>query len=233
MQDRDIHDTAPQSIEASVISGILSARIKPGARLGESELAELFGVSRTLIREAMMRLQSRGIVTVKPRRGWYVVQPSAEEAMKVYSARRVIEFGLLRNLTVLDPESRKILADHLAAEKSAMAEGDRQRLTVLMGDFHIRIAEIAGNDIIVEMLRDLTARTVLVSMLYQSDFHAAQSHEGHCRIYQAMLAGDFAVAAEHAIEHLDEVETGLDLSRRLDPLAELRSSLSLPAAPVT
>lgn len=232
MQDSTAQDNAHLSIEASVISGILSARIKPGARLGESELASLFGVSRTLIREAMMRLQSRGIVTVKPRRGWYVIQPSGEDAMKVYSARRVIEFGLLRNMAALSTEGRRILDDHLAQEKSAMADGNRQRLTVLMGDFHIRIAEIAGNDIIVEMLRDLTARTVLISMLYQSDFHAAQSHEGHCRIYEAMCAGDFSGAAEYAIQHLDEVETGLDLSRRLDPLADLRSSLSLPAAPV-
>lgn len=232
MQDFKPQNHPHHSIESSVISGILSAQIRPGARLGESELASLFGVSRTIIREAMMRLQSRGIVNVKPRRGWYVIRPSAEEAMKVYSARRVIEFGLLRNMRVLSQEGRRILEDHLTREKSAMAGGDRQRLTVLMGDFHIRIAEIAGNSIIVDLLRDLTARTVLVSMLYQSDFHAAQSHEGHCRIYQAMLAGDFNGAAEYAIQHLDEVETGLDLSRRLDPLAELRSSLSLPAAPV-
>lgn len=177
----------------------------------------------------MLKLQGRGIVTVKPRRGWYVVEPSAEEAMKVYSARRVIEFGLLRNMSVLSDAGRAILEEHLAEEKRSMAEGDRQRLTVLMGDFHIRIAEIAGNEIIVETLRNLTARTVLISMLYQSDFHAAQSHEGHCRIFEAMVAGDFKSAAEFAILHLDEVETGLDLSRPLDPLADLRNSLSLPS----
>lgn len=229
MQGRYPEENAHTSIETSILSGILSARIKPGARLGENELATLFGVSRTLIREAMMRLQDRGIVTVKPRRGWYVVEPSADEAMEVYSARRVIEFGLLRNMSALPDAGRAVLERHLAEEKQAMAEGDRQRLTVLMGDFHIRIAEIAGNEIIVETLRNLTARTVLVSMLYQSDFHAAQSHEGHCRIFEAMLAGDFKSAAEYAIRHLDEVETGLDLSRRLDPLADLRNSLSLPS----
>ena len=97
-----------------------------------------------------------------------------------------------------------------------------------MGDFHIRIAELCGNAVLVELLRDLTARTILISMLYQSEFHALQSHQGHCRIFEAMAAGDFARAAELSIEHLDEVETGLDLTRRPDPLACLRHSLALP-----
>lgn len=65
-------------------------------------------------------------------------------------------------------------------------------------------------------------------MLYQSDFHAMQSHLGHCRIVAAMDAGDFLKAASLSVEHLDEVETGLDLTRRPDPLADLRRSLSLP-----
>lgn len=139
----------------------------------------------------MMRLETRGIVTVSPRRGWFVVEPSAEESIKVYEARRIIEYGLLRNLSGVSAEGIAILADHLDEEKAAIAKGDRQRLTCLMGDFHIRIAEIAGNDIIVETLRDLTARTILISMLYQSDFHAQQSHDGHCRIFEAIKAADF------------------------------------------
>ena len=109
-----------------------------------------------------------------------------------------------------------------------MAAGDRQRLTCLMGDFHIRIAELAGNTVLIEILRDLTARTILISMLYQSDFHAMQSHLGHCRIVEAMEKRDFPEAATLSIQHLDEVETGLDLTERSDPLAELRNSLSLP-----
>ncbi|MCI9865430.1 GntR family transcriptional regulator [Rhizobium skierniewicense] len=228
MQDRHTGETDQSAIEQAIFSGILSARIRPGTRLGESQLAEIYGVSRTKIREVMMRLVTRGVVEVSPRRGWFVVEPSAEQAVMVYQARRVIEFGLLRTMTTLSPAGRRILLDHLDEEREALAVADRQRLTCLMGDFHIRIAEIVGNDIIIDLLRDLTARTILISMLYQSDFHAAQSHEGHCRIFEAMDAGDFVRAAELAVTHLDEVETGLDLTRQRDPLRDLRSSLSLP-----
>jgi len=233
MQDSHAPEITQKTIEETIVSGILSARIRPGTRLGENQLAALFGVSRTRVREAMMRLETRGIVHVSPRRGWFVVEPSAEDAIAVYQARRVIEAGLLRSLHVLTDEGRKALDAHLNEEKGAMAKGDRQRLTYLMGDFHIRIAELSGNAIIVDILRDLTARTILISMLYQSEFHAAQSHEGHCRIFEAMQAGDFVRAAELSVEHLDEVEMGLDLTTRPDPLSELRSSLSLPPKTVS
>ncbi|MBB4234707.1 GntR family transcriptional regulator [Rhizobium esperanzae] len=233
MQDSQTSDTTQKTIEETIVSGILSARIRPGTRLSENQLASLFGVSRTRVREAMMRLETRGIVHVSPRRGWFVVEPSAEEAIAVYEARRIIEAGLLRSMRVLTDAGREALDAHLNEERSAIAAGDRQRLTYLMGDFHIRIAELSGNAIIVDILRDLTARTILISMLYQSEFHAAQSHDGHCRIFQAMQAGDFGRAAELAVEHLDEVEMGLDLTARPDPLSELRSSLSLPSRTVS
>ncbi|WHO75641.1 GntR family transcriptional regulator [Rhizobium sp. BT03] len=228
MQDSHTSETTQKSIEATIVSGILSAKIRPGTRLGENQLAALFCVSRTRVREAMMRLETRGIVHVSPRRGWFVVEPSAEDAIAVYEARRIVEAGLLRSMRALTDEGRKALDGHLNEERNAMAAGDRQRLTYLMGDFHIRIAELSGNAIVVDILRDLTARTILISMLYQSEFHAAQSHEGHCRIFEAMQAGDFVRAAELSVEHLDDVEMGLDLTARPDPLSDLRNSLSLP-----
>jgi DNA-binding GntR family transcriptional regulator len=230
MQDLHTQQTAQDDIEAAIVSGILSARIKPGTRLNENQLATVFRVSRTRVREAMMRLETRAIVHVSPRRGWFVVEPSAEEAMTVYAARRIIESGLLRSMTELTASGRETLRAHLAEEKAAIAVSDKQRLICLMGDFHIRLAELSGNAVLIEILRDLTARTILISMLYQSDFHAMQSHLGHCGIVEALEAGDFLKAAKLSIEHLEEVEEGLDLTSRPDPLSDLRTSLSLPAA---
>lgn len=232
MQDRAA-PTFHNPIEKAIVSGILSGRIKPGTRLSENQLASLFGVSRTRVREAMMRLETRCIVHVSPRRGWFVAEPSAEEATMVYGARRVIEAGLLRSMRRLAESGRDRLHAHLAEEKAAIEAGDRQRLNCLMGDFHIRVAELADNAVLIEILRDLTARTILISMLYQSDFHAVQSHLGHCRIVEAMEQGDFSKAAALSVEHLDEVETGLDLTQHPDPLADLRRSLALPPQTVT
>ena len=61
--------TSQSAITQRVIESILSQKLSPGERLGEQELADLFGVSRTLIREALMQLQTRGFVEVRSRRG--------------------------------------------------------------------------------------------------------------------------------------------------------------------
>lgn len=227
MQAHSPQPSRPASIDDAIVSGILSGRLSPGTRLGEAQLATLFGVSRTLVREALMRLEARDIVHVRSRRGWFVVEPSAADAAMVYGARRALESGYLRGIESLGADGLARLRSHLAEERAAIAAGERQRLVYLMGDFHIRLAELSGNAILVEILRDLTARTILISMLYQSDFHARQSHDGHCRIVDALEVGDFAGAADLAILHLDEVEDGLDLTATRDPLAELRGSLAL------
>ena len=125
MQDAHVQTTSQDAIETAIVAGILSARIKPGTRLSENQLATLFEVSRTRVREAMMRLETRCIVQVSPRRGWFVVEPSAEEAMAVYEARRVIEAGLLRSMRTLPDKGLAALHGHLAQEKAAMAAGDR------------------------------------------------------------------------------------------------------------
>jgi DNA-binding GntR family transcriptional regulator len=73
-------EVTPTTIAARVVEAILAQKLAPGERLGEQQLAETFGVSRTMVREALMQLQARGFVEVQSRRGWYVVEPSAEEA---------------------------------------------------------------------------------------------------------------------------------------------------------
>src|SRR5512139_1332132 len=83
-------------IAQRVVESILAQKLAPGERLGEQELADLFGVSRTLVREALMQLQARGFVEVRTRKGWYVVEPSIEQARDAFAARRAVESGLLR-----------------------------------------------------------------------------------------------------------------------------------------
>src|SRR5213592_4963221 len=84
------------NIAERIVESILARKLRPGERLGEQELAELFAVSRTLVREALMQLQARGFVEVRTRKGWYVVEPSIEEARDAFAARRAVEGGMLR-----------------------------------------------------------------------------------------------------------------------------------------
>src|SRR3989475_7312543 len=96
-EPQDAPATGPALIAERVMRSIVERKLRPGERLGEKELAEVFGVSRTMVREALMQLQARGFVEVRSRQGWYVVEPSFEEAQETYAARRVLESGMLRD----------------------------------------------------------------------------------------------------------------------------------------
>lgn len=221
--------TSPE-IAQRIVEAILSEKLAPGSRLGEQPLADLFKVSRTLIREALMRLAARGIVTVNARRGWFVLEPSETEAREAFGARQVIETGLIRQLKSLPPESLKRLRGHIFREKQALKSGDVGSRSYLLGDFHVCLAETLGNSLLADTLRDLTARTTLISMLYQSSPQAEQSCREHEEIVAALAKGEMARAERLMRAHIGAVEAGIDVSAAPDPLEKLREALKPVAA---
>lgn len=156
-----------------IVQAILAQKLAPGSRLGEQALSLLFDCSRTLVREALMQLAARGIVTVSARRGWYVVQPSESEAREAFEARRVIETGLIRSAAPMTPAKLDTLKRHIRDEQASLESDDVGRRSYLLGEFHVCLAECLGNQLLADTLRDYTARTTLIAMLYQSTHDAA------------------------------------------------------------
>ncbi|MBY0409406.1 MAG: GntR family transcriptional regulator [Burkholderiaceae bacterium] len=218
--------TTATEISNRIIEAVMAQKLAPGARLGEQQLAMLFDCSRTIVREALMRLSTRGIVTVSARRGWYVIEPSEHEAREAFEARRVIELGLLHQLKTVDKAAVRQLKSHLQREKAALAGNDVGARSFLLGDFHVCLAECLGNTLLADTLRDLTARTTLIAMLYQSSHDAAQSCADHVCIVQALEAGDIARAEALMSDHIGSVQDALRLQASTDPLAELRDALA-------
>ena len=223
--------SAPQ-IASNVVDAILCGRIAPGQRLGEQELAGVFGVSRTLVREAMARLSARGMVEVSSRRGWFVVQPSRADAAEAFSARIAIETGMLNSLDKPLPKARlSRLKAHYKAEQAAIESTDAGHRSYLLGDFHVCLAECVSGPLLADILRDLTARTTLVATLFQSTHDAALSCSEHVAIVAALERGDAAGAAELMRAHIGAVAAALGApAPRADPLAPLRRALRAPPA---
>ncbi|MDE2047770.1 MAG: GntR family transcriptional regulator [Betaproteobacteria bacterium] len=213
-------------ISSRIVEAIMAQKLHPGARLGEQPLAELFGCSRTVVREALTRLGARGIVTVSARRGWYVIEPSQDEAREAFEARRVIETGLLRCCAAPGKAAMRQLKAHLAREKAALRGHDVGTRSFLLGDFHVCLAECLGNHLLADTLRDLTARTTLIAMLYQSSHEAEQSCDEHVDIVAALEQGDLSHAETLMSRHIGHVQAGLGMPVDTDPLAPLRQALS-------
>lgn len=213
-------------IAQRIVAAILAQRLAPGTRLGEQSLSLLFDCSRTLVREALVRLAARGIVTVSSRRGWYVVQPSHAEAREAFEARRVIETGLIRRNGRVDKAALKRLRQHIRQEQAALKGEDVGQRSYLLGDFHVCLAECLGNQLLAETLRDFTARTTLIAMLYQSTHDAVQSCAEHVQIVEALERGDVAAAERLMEAHIGQVQAALRLGAQADPLADLREALA-------
>ena len=84
-----------ESIVARIAEAIAAHKLPPGTKLGEEALGEIFGVSRTKIRQALFQLAGDKLVTLIPGRGAFVAQPSVREAREVFEARRVIESSIV------------------------------------------------------------------------------------------------------------------------------------------
>lgn len=199
-------------IVRSLTRAIVEHELKPGAKLAEQRLADQFGVSRTLVRQALRQLSQHGLIRLEPARGAFVAAPSAREAREVFAVRRMVEVEMTR-VFVRECTAAKLkaLRAHVAQERAAIEQQDAPARAELLGDFHVRMAELTGNEVLAQMLAQLISRCALITLMYQSDRAALHSHEEHGVILRALAAHDEELAVTLMKQHLDNVESGLDL----------------------
>ena len=221
---RALPDTA--AIYHRIAEAIAAHKLPPGAKLGEEALGEIFGVSRTKIRQALFQLASDKLVTLIPGRGAFVTQPSVKEAREVFEARRMVEAavltGFIESATAKDIAALK---HHLAEQHRASETGSTQARNHLLGDFHTVIARLAGNQVMAEIIEELVARTSLITLLYQNTRGAAESLGEHRSLMTAIEKRDAKRALNLLLEHLNDVEQGLVLREETPPFADLKSAL--------
>ncbi|MFM6986025.1 MAG: GntR family transcriptional regulator [Hydrogenophaga sp.] len=213
-------------IVESLTRAIVEHRLHPGTKLAEQKLADHFGVSRTLVRQALFQLSQNRLIRLEPARGAFVAAPSVDEAKQVFAVRRMLEIEMTRAFVrQVTPAKLKALREHVAQEKQAVASQDVSGRTELLGDFHVRMAELMGNHVLAELLRDLISRCALITLMYQSTTAAEHSNEEHVEIVKALAAKDEALSVRLMDEHLQHVEAGLTFDRKL-PTNDLSLALS-------
>jgi DNA-binding GntR family transcriptional regulator len=212
-------------ISERLLEALLAGKFEPGSRIGEQDLAAVFGCSRTIVREALTRLSARGLVNVSPRRGWYVVEVTREQAREVFESRRIIEVGILSNTKQVSAESLKRLDTHIRRQKASFSNGNVGLRSFLLGDFHVCLAQCLGNNILAETLRDLTVRTTLAAMRFQSREDARRSFDEHRAIIEILHTGDLAAAAAAMSAHLGTWDVKLSVPPGRDSVSRLREAL--------
>jgi DNA-binding GntR family transcriptional regulator len=213
-------------IVESLTRAIVEHRLHPGTKLAEQKLAEHFGVSRTLVRQALFQLSQNRLIRLEPARGAFVAAPSVQEAKQVFAVRRMLEAEMTRAFVqAVTPAKIKALRDHVALEKLAVNNQDVPGRTELLRDFHVRMAELMDNQVLAELLRELISRCALITLMYQSTHAAEHSNEEHAEIVKALAAKDEALAVRLMNDHLMHVEENLTFDRKV-PSNDISMALS-------
>lgn len=203
---RIMNQTPTSIIVAAITQAIVDHQLAPGAKLGEQKLADHFGVSRTLVRQALFRLSQKRLITMEPARGAFVAAPSPQEARQVFALRRLLELEMTRKfVSQVKPLQIKALRQHLKLERAALSGPDLTGRSEMLGDFHVVMANLMGDKVLAEVLGDLISRCALITLMYQSTDDAGHSVDEHEALVDAMAAGDVDTATALMAQHLDHV----------------------------
>lgn len=220
-----IRGQSEQQIRRRLLQSIFEQRMPPGARLTEEALAETFEVSRTIIRQVIARLAQDGILVKHPSGATHVASPSKAEAKQILAVRRMIEPEIVKTLARQTKSLSFIsLRAHLQSEDKARHANDRGTLVRLTGEFHLTLAEMTGNAILVRLMTELQALVCLAILLYASGDDACPANE-HEQIVSAIMAGRGKEAAEIMLHHLGHIEKDLKLDDEHRPEIEIASAL--------
>ena len=196
----------------AVFNAVMSQRLPPGTRLGEAEFCELYKVSRTTVRKALQRLAHDHIVELRLNRSAVVASPSPKEARQIFAARRAIEREIVPLVAgKASKTSMARLREAIEAEHQAVHAGDRPEWIRLGGEFHLRLAEQAGNDVLLRFMTELVSRCSLIIALYESPGSPMCEDDEHKRLLTLIEKGKAVEAVALMDQHLLTIEQRLRL----------------------
>ena len=216
---------SPEShIYFKIHAAIAEHKLLPGARLVEDQLGEVFGVSRMRIRSVLHSLARDKVVTLHRNRGAVVAYPTVKEAKEVFAARRLIEVALAHEIVrAADDEAVLRLKDHIKKERQGERSQDRAFELKASHEFHTMLAEIVGNRVIVGFLRELMARSSLITAIYERPDVSSCSHLAHANLIKLIERKDADGLAAAMLKHLDQIEGDLVLFEREEPVTDLKT----------
>lgn len=204
---------------------ILAAERPPGSKIPtEREMGEQFGVSRTVIREALKALSERGLVTIRPGRGAYVADPvdsALSEPIRLlyqlhnFSYDNLVEVRRVLEVEIAGMAAERALPDQLEKMRSAVAEmdehyGDLEAFVLTDQHFHVTLAEATQNamfPILIGSIGGLVHESRQLMFGVRGSPYRGQSY--HRALLEAVERRDVVAARQAMRDHLAQVETDI------------------------
>ena len=187
---------------------IIFRQIESGKKINEEDLAKSLGVSRTPIRETLLRLEHEGIVKIIPRRGAFVVSQSKEKVIDLFQVREVLE-GLIARLATENMKSELLGRLKRCLEKVSSADGDNNRLlkyTRADVEFHALLLESCDNELLKSMMESVNTHLQMVRLRTVAlPGRAEQTVREHYEIVAAIEKRDSTLAEKLMRKHVASV----------------------------
>lgn len=216
-----------EDIVAELTEAVHEHRLQPGMKLREDEVADVFGVSRTVVRQALRAMSHEGLVSIQRNRGAFVAKPTIKEAREVFEARALLEPQTARAAAErATPADIAVLERHIENEHTAIDAGNAGLALKLSGMFHIEIARIADQQTIEAFVQQLVSRSSLVIALYWQRRGALCESHAHHALMTAFINRDPDSAEELMKGHLLDLISQLDLREKPSDSTTLKDALT-------
>ncbi len=214
-----------EAIYYSLRRAIIEQALRPGVKLPEDAIGEQFGVSRTGVRNALVRLSAEGLVDIRPNKGATVAEPSLEEALDIFSLRRCLEREVVERLAKQASASNlSALRAHVAQEEKALGHKGPSSMR-LAGEFHTLLAELTGSKALTRYVSEIVSRCSLILALYSRPHSGECGIDEHLQIIEALRQQDPEQAMRVMEHHLSAVEERANISEQ-GIESDIRSILS-------
>lgn len=225
--DQQAHRSRSDAVYEGLRRAIIEGAVRPGTKLPEDAVGESFGVSRTIVRSALARLTSEGLVSHQPKRQASVAVPTLDDARDLFRVRRGVERIVVEILAGgLTRAQLATLTAHVEAEHAAK-DNQPARSIALAGEFHILLASLTGNEILQRYMRELVSRCSLVLAIYGRPHSSDCAVNEHRQLIAALAGGQTNTALELMDAHLEAVASRALLEHRpprdLDLASQLRA----------
>lgn len=187
-----------------VRDAILKGKLAPGTRLRQVELANQLGISRTPLRESLMKLEQEGLIATLPQGGLTVVELKFEEAIELYEIREMLD-GLAAALTARrgDEKTLKVIENHLKKMEKCVQKQNAHGWFIHHVGFHEAIMEACGNSRLLSFITNvrLSIQRFHPVLLTTPD-RLKKAFQEHMAIFRAIKAGDPKAAERLARLHI-------------------------------
>lgn len=183
---------------------ILIGEIPPGTRMMEVELADVMGVSRTPVREAIRKLEKEGLVTIEPRKGAYASDISIKDMVDVLEVRQGLE-AMAASIAAgrIDDEQKNELLDVIEKYRVAVEAEDVEEIIKYDEVFHAKIVSISGNKTLMQVFSTVQELALRFRYIYYDDFNRYENMpKEHQDIEEAIMSGDGERARIAANDHV-------------------------------